>query len=289
MSRSALPSVVSRALRIVFLLPALGVSGVTAQEAPPPYLQIFREEVKAGRAGAAHSSAEAGWVRAFGKAGLKNHYLGMTSVYGPLEAWFLEGHASLAEFDEVNKAIEDAPGLSAELDRLAQADAANISTARSLLARYHPDLSNGVPVDLSAMRVWEVLVFRVKPGREADFFEAAKMYKQTVERDKIDMPWATYGVMAGMPGPTFLVLLPHRTLGEIDPTTGAGAALEKAFDAAAMKRLSELSAGYDSIEDLIFAVNPRMSYMPAEIVARDSAFWLPKAQLAAKPRVKPAQ
>jgi hypothetical protein len=288
MSRFAFPFV-GRALRIGWLLPALGASHVAAQDAPPPYLQIVREEVKAGRAGAAHSAAEAGWVRAFGKAGVKNYYIGMTSVYGPQEAWFVEGHASVAEIDDVNKAIEDAPGLNTELDRLAQADAVNISDLRALLAHYHPDLSNGVPVDLAAMRVWEVLVFHVKPGHEADFSEAAKLYKQTVEQNKIDMPWATYAVMAGMPGPAFLVLLPHRTLGEIDPAAGAGAALEKAFDAAALKRLNELSAGYDSIEDLIFAVNPRMSYMPADFVARDPTFWSPKAQLAAKPRVKPAQ
>ena len=49
---------------------------------PPPYLQIFREEVKAGRAGP-HVQAEAGWPRAFAKAKTANNYIAMTTMYGP--------------------------------------------------------------------------------------------------------------------------------------------------------------------------------------------------------------
>jgi hypothetical protein len=288
MSRSAPRSPLRSAVRLAAALSALATAAAAAQDAPPPYLQIFREEVKVGRAGGVHTAAEAGWPRAFAKAGIKNYYIGMTTVYGPLEAWFMEGHGSMAEFDEVTKAIEDAPGLGAELDRLALADAANVSSATSILGRYNPDISNGA-VDLAAMRVWEVLVFRVRPGHDLDFMEAAKMYKRTVEQNKIDMPWATYTVMSGMPGPTFLVFLPHRNLAEIDPATGAGAALEKAFDMESMKKLNELSTGYESIESLIFSVNPRMSHMSPEFVARDPKFWAPKTAVAEKARPRPTQ
>ena len=99
---------------------------------PPPLLQIFREEVKVGRGGP-HTAHEAGWPRAFAKAGIKNYYFAMTTVYGPQEAWFFEGHGSMAEIQEVNQAIEHS-GLNKELDRLALADAANISSATTILA-----------------------------------------------------------------------------------------------------------------------------------------------------------
>src|SRR5439155_1335832 len=62
---------------------------------PPPYLEIFREEVKVGRAGA-HVQTEAGWPRAFAKAKIPNNYIAMTTIYGPTEAWFFEGHGSVA-------------------------------------------------------------------------------------------------------------------------------------------------------------------------------------------------
>jgi hypothetical protein len=289
MSRYASGCSIRLALRFAWaFLPMVFGAVAAAQDSPPPYLQIFREEVKVGRTGP-HVAAEAGWPRAFAKAGMKNYYLGMTTTYGPSEAWFLEGHGSIAEIEDGNKAIEEAPGLGTELDRLARADAANISSARAILARYQPDLSNGVPIDLAATKVWEVLIFRVRPGHEFDFMEAAKMYKSTVEQKKIDAPWATYGVLAGMPGPVYFVFLPHKTLAEIDPATGTGAELEKAFDADAMKKLSTLSEGYESVEDLIFTVNPQMSYMSPELVARDPKFWSRKPAGGAKKPAKPTE
>jgi hypothetical protein len=250
-------------------------SPLAAQDSPPAYLQIFREEVKVGRAGP-HVAAEAGWPRAFAKAKTKNHYLAITSVYGPQEAWFLEGHESMAELEEANKAVEAAPGLNAQLDKLAQADAANISRATAMLGRFRPELSNPGKVDVAKTRIWEVLLFHVRPGHENDFNEAAKLYKSTVEQAKIDLPWATYEVLAGMAGPVYLVFLPHLTLTEIDPATGVGAQLGKAFTEEAQKKLSTLSEGYTSVEDLVFNVSPQMSYMSDEFIARDPKFWTRK-------------
>jgi hypothetical protein len=63
-------------------LPLLLVaSPLPAQDAPPPLLQIFRDEVRVGRGGP-HTVTEAGWPRAFAKAGIKNYYFAMTTVYG---------------------------------------------------------------------------------------------------------------------------------------------------------------------------------------------------------------
>ena len=261
-------------------------SPLPAQDAPPPLLQIFREEVKVGRGGP-HTVTEAGWPRAFAKAGIKNYYFAMTTVYGPQEAWFFEGHGSMTEIQDVNQAIEHS-GLSKELDRLALADAANISSATSILADYHPELSNSA-VDLATIRIWEVLVFHCRPGHENDFMEAAKLYKTTVEQEKIDLRWATYGVMAGMPSPTFLVFIPHATLAELDPTSPTNAALDKAMTGEPGKRLSALAEGYASTEELVFLVSPEMSHLPPEFIARDPKFWGRKAAVAKPAAAKPAQ
>lgn len=268
------PSVLRFGIRVAGLL-FFSALPLAAQDAPPGYLQIFREEVKPGHAGS-HEITEAAWPRAFAKAKLKNHYLAMTTVYGAPEAWFMEGHETMAELEESNKAIESAQGLTAELDKLSQADAANISGARAFLGRYRPELSSPGKVDVAKTRVWEVLIFQVRPGHEADFNEAAKLYKSTVEQAKIDFPWATYEVLAGMPGPVYLVLLPHLTLTEIDPATGVGAQLGKAFTEEAQKKLGSLSEGYASVEDIVFNVSPQMSYMSDEFVARDPKFWARK-------------
>jgi hypothetical protein len=273
-------SVPVRALHTLSLLFALSSSLAAQAMAPPPYLQIFQEQVKVGRAGA-HPAVESGWPRAFAKAKIQNHYIGMTTIYGPPEAWFSGGSRSIAEIEEQNQAIEKAPGLSRELDRLSQADAANLSGYRAVLARYHPELSNGPDINPAEMRVWEVLIFNVRPGHERDFAEGAKLYRTTVQGAKVTAPWATYEVMSGMPGPVFLVFVPHKTLAEIDPATGPMATLEKAMTPETMKKFGDLAEGYSSVESRIFAVSPEMSYPPPEWVAQDPGFWGKKRAAAA--------
>src|SRR5215216_2315294 len=108
-------SLVGRALK-VFSAALLLTESLAAQAmAPPPYLQIFQEQIKVGRAGA-HLATESGWPRAFARAKIPNHYIGMTTIYGPPEAWFSGAAGSIAEIEQQNQAIEKAPGLSRELE-----------------------------------------------------------------------------------------------------------------------------------------------------------------------------
>jgi hypothetical protein len=273
----------------IALAVVLAAGSLSAQVMPaPPYLEIFREEVKAGRAGP-HVQAEAGWPRAFAKAKIPNNYLAMTTLYGPSEAWFFEGHASVADIEAVNKAIEAAPGLTRELDRLSQADGANVNGLHRLLARHLPEASNGPNIDPAEMRVWEITIFRVRPGKEGSFYEGAKLYQSVVQQAQVDAPWATYEVMAGMPGPTYLVFVPHKTLAEIDPAVGVGAAIQKAMNEETMKKFGTLSEGFLSVENLVFAPSPEMSYPPAEWIAQDPKYWGRKAMAEAKPAAPTAQ
>jgi hypothetical protein len=268
-----MPASLVRALMLSWILLASPAGSLAGQAmSPPPYLQIFQEQVKVGRTGA-HPAAEAGWPRAFAKAKIQNHYIALTTLYGPPEAWFAAGVKSMAEIEEQNQAIEKAPGLNKELDRLSQADAANLSGYRAVLARLIPELSNGPDINAGEMRIWEVLIFNVRPGREANFMEAAKAYKTMIKDAKVTVPWATYHILSGMPGPTFLVFLPHKTLAEIDPSTGVGAEIEKAMTPEFMKKLGDLAEGYSSIESRIFSVSPEMSYPRPEWVKQDPAFW----------------
>ena len=275
-------SVVGRALFLSSLPLALTASLHPQQPAhsPPPFLQIFQEEIKPGRAGL-HPAVESGWPRAFARAKIQNHYIAMTTLYGPPEAWFCAGVRSISDIQDQNQAIEKAPGLSKELDRLAQADAANLSGYRAVLARYRPELSNEPDINPAEMRVWEILIFSVKPGHEGDFYQGAKLYQSVVRNAKASAPWATFEVMSGMPGPVYLVFVPHKTLAEIDPTTGPMAAIEKSIDEATMKKFAAASEGYSSVESRVFAVSPEMSYPRPEWVSQDPDFWGKKPKTAA--------
>jgi hypothetical protein len=251
---------------------------------PPPYLQIVREEVKAGHTGGLHVQTEAGWPRAFAKAKIANNYIALTTIYGPNEAWFIEGHASVAEIEAVNQTIAAAPGLSQELDRLSLADAAHLANVRTILARFSPQSSNPGEINPAEARAWEVTVFRVRPGKEGSFFEGAKLYQALVQQAKVNATWASYEVMAGMPGPTYLVFSPHKTLAEID---GVGAAMEKVMNEETMKKFGTLSEGFISVENFMFVPSPEMSYVPAEWMKQDPKYWGKKAMAPTAPKPTP--
>src|SRR5215468_1240331 len=113
----------NRTFVLLWALSAAGFGSSTATlaqglpKAQPKLITIIREEVKTGR-NAEHSKAEAGWPAAFEKAKSTDYYIGMTSMTGPNEAWFIstaESHAAAAE--SMKKENKD-PILSAELERL---------------------------------------------------------------------------------------------------------------------------------------------------------------------------
>ena len=66
------------------------VAGLSAQQGPGPrkVMQIIREEIKPARA-TAHGRAEEAYVRAFRANKAPVYYVGLRSVTGPTEAWFI--------------------------------------------------------------------------------------------------------------------------------------------------------------------------------------------------------
>ena len=250
----------------------------TAQEPPPPpkFLQIYREEVKPGK-GPAHEKVEAGWPAAFAKANWPSNYLALTSMTGPSEAWFTSGWDSLAAWEKDTKALQANKALSAELDALLEKDGELLSGGNGLLLSYREDLSNTPNVDLPRMRYFRIVTFRVRPGHDADFSNAVKIVRDAYAKAKISLPWAVYQVNAGMPGPTYMVWIPMRSLAEYDATMAVAKAIQEAEGEEGQKALNKASSdGYLTVTQNIFAFNPKMSYPPKAWVARDPEFWTPK-------------
>ena len=252
---------------------------------PPPLpkvLQIFREEVKVGRS-AAHVKVEKGYVAAMAKASWPTHYLAMTSVTGPSEAWFLTGYASFAAWEKDRDASDANAALTAELDGLGVKDGEVLSNATSLVALWREDLSPEASVDVAKARYLRVITYRVRPGHENDFAEAAKIVRAAYAKANIASGWAVYQVFGGMPGPTFLVLVPMKSMDEIDAGIDRSGALREAEGPENEKALARLSGeGYNAVESNLFVFSPPMSYPSKEFAARNPGFWTPK------PPAKPA-
>jgi hypothetical protein len=250
-----------------------GALAAQAEPTPPPaVLQVSIESVRSGRGGS-HAALEQEWAQTFRQSGVPVYWLGATTETGPNEAWYFTGIGGFADLESMDKAVESSPGLGEASDMLARADEENVSETRSFIARYRGDLSKPGATPVANGRYFGITMFRVRPGHETDFMDAAKLYGTVVADAKSSDNWAVYQVVSGMPTPTFLVFTLMKSLSEMDPGADA-AAMDKAMTADRQKKFSDLaSSGIISTTNIILRLAPRMSTMPKEFTDLDPSFW----------------
>jgi hypothetical protein len=241
----------------------------------PNLIQITREEVKTGH-NAMHSAFEAGWPAAYAKAKSPNYYLAMVAITGPNETWYISPYASHAALGESMKMESDDKALSAELARLQKGDADHINSVRTIHAAARTDLSYGAFPDMGLARFWEITTFRVRPGSEEAFANVAKVYAAAAKRAAPNMSWHTYEVMAGLPGPTFLVFSSVQSFADFDRGMQDGMAIGKSFTPEEQQMMEKFgSSGLINAETQRFRLDPVQSYVDAATKAKDSKFWSP--------------
>jgi len=241
----------------------------------PNMITITREEVKTGH-NAMHAAFEAGWPAAFAKAKSPYYYLAMVAMTGPNESWYVSPYASHAAYGESLKLESNDKVLAAELARLQKGDADHINSVRTLHAAARTDLSYGAFPDMALARFWEITTFRVRPGYEEAFADAAKAYAAAAKRAAPNASWRTYQVIAGLPGPTFFVFSSVQAFSEFDRSMAQDMEIGKAFTPQETELLQKFAtAGLINAETQRFAVNGRMSYVDDATAAVDPGFWLP--------------
>jgi hypothetical protein len=247
-----------------------------AADDPAKLIRIYREEIKPGRVGA-HERNESAWVQAFAKANTGAHYVALTSMTGPPEAWFIEPHDTFAAIEKIDKEIEKNPALVAEIEGLSAKDGELLSGSRGLIARYREDLSyRPSPVNLGKAHYCGVFMERVKPGYRQDYEESTKLDVAAYTKAGISNErWIAYQVSAGASGGLFMYFVPMTSLAEGDIDN------EKAYAAAMGPRGQARQSGITrqsvtSSEFQIFSISPKMSYLPKEVTAADPDFWTPK-------------
>jgi hypothetical protein len=245
---------------------------IYAQENQVPVHKVFRirrEAVKPGHA-SAHQRHETAVPAALRKAGSTAHYMGMSSLTGPSEVWFIRNYTSIAGWEKSWTDTNKNEALSVELDRLAEQDNEFLTGASELLAVVRDDLSRPRH-DLKRLHYFGVTTIHVKPGHEDDF---TRLMKSAVnDCQKADCHWSTYQVTAGMPSPAYLVLTSYKNLAELDVTDGAWGEVGQRAIARAQDE------GYVQSETQIFKVEPSMSYVVPEgmMETLDPDFWRVKA------------
>jgi hypothetical protein len=269
-------------------LAVLSASVTPAQEKPasiPKVLEIQREFLKPGKAGLAHEKAESAFVAAMTRAKWPTHYIAMTSLSGKSRALFLVQYDSFEAWEKDGAAVEKNAALSAALDRASMADGELLDSTDQGVFVFNEELSLRPHPDLSEFRFMEVELFHVRPGKDNQWREVAKAVKAGYEKAVPDAHWGFFQQIFGGDDGTYLLLSGHKTLAEID----RGFADDKKFAAAVgeegMKKLDEQYAlCCEPAQQQLFALNPRMSYVPEGWTKASPDFWgaKPAAATAAK-------
>lgn len=269
----------NRMFTVAALLLATTAGPAFAQSMPtsqPPFILIAREFVKLGH-GAEHARIEAGWPAAFAKAKSTSYYLAMVSITGGSEAWFVSPYASHAAMAADQALAASDTVLGAELGRLGRADAEMLTDARQIEAMARPDLSSSTFPNLGQQRFWNIGVYRVRPGHDADFAAAAKAYGASVQRNAPGTSYRVYQVVAGMPQPTYLVFESFTSYAQVDTSMATGQKVMQNFTPDEQTAITKFfNDAVLSVEENRFALSPTMSYVSDSVRATDPSFWKPK-------------
>lgn len=272
MARERLSTLMTAAT--LLLTPALLAQG--SPMPPPPLMLFVREEVKPGH-GAAHAATESAWSRTLAKGKVTDHYLGMSALTGPSEAWFIMGYDSYADWEAKQKELDPNPALKAEIDKVAQQDGEHLTGSRTILGALRKDLSYGPPVEIGKMRYVRIRIFRIKSGQGKAFEDSVKMAIEAYTKSRFPASFAFYEVMAGMPSSSYVVIRPMKSLAEQDVISAGEKAFQDALGEEGRKAMQKAFVEtVNSVENQFFALDPRLSYPGPSVIASDPAFWTPK-------------
>ncbi len=274
------------------VITALGSAAAQEQSStmmsPPKVLTITREFVKPGKAGAVHDKTESAFVQAMGRAKWPTYYLGMTSLSGKSRALFFTGYDSFGAWEKDAAATQKNAMLSASLDRAGVADGELLDSMDAAVFRYNEEYSLNQQSEHAtpATRYFEISVYRVKQGHSKEWDDGLKMVLDAYKKALPDAHWACYEAAYGAQEGTYLFIVARKSASEIDTDFAHNKDFMAAMGEEGMKKLEELSAAsIESAESNMFALNPNMSYVPADWIKADD-FWKPKTatSLSAAPK-----
>jgi hypothetical protein len=274
----------NRFRRIAFgtLLAAGCVWTLPAQDAStarPKVLQITREFVKPGRAGSAHDKTESAFVEAMRRAKWPTNYIGLASLSGKSRALFLTRYDSFEAWQKDTDAEAKNTTLSSAIDRAYLADGDLLESLDQAVLYFREDMSLRPWSDLSKVRYMEFLLYTVKPGKDKEWEEVVKMAKAGYEKGLPDAHWGMYQTVYGLEGTTYLLIVAHKSLAEIDKGFAEGKQFEATIGEDGMKKLNEMFASCVSgTSTQLFAVDPKMSYVSDDWIKSDPEFWMPKEE-----------
>lgn len=254
---------------------------------PAPILMTVHEIPQPG-AEAAHAKLEAEYAAALDAGKGNQYYLGMGAITGTPQTVFLSGYSSLQEMEDVHDQDEEAMG--EKLAGLDEEHSGTLAGTDTAIWRLRPSLSNPGSASLADMRMMDLIHIHVKLGHGPEFADVIKQIRESWMKADPDFHYSIYQQAFGNSmDDSYLVVIPLRSLADLDKHHAAVAQYRKSLGQDAEKRMLEFeSASYDSVDSNLFAFTPSMSRLPATWTKNDAEFWNAKPAPAV-PVGKPAK
>lgn len=270
-----LPRLPAAAVLAALVLPdALAAQSAWLGPSPPPVIRIVRETARFGTS-AAHVANERHWVEALEKKKVPYSYVGTIAATGAAEFWFIGGAENFAGFEALDQIYQSDRSLAARLDTLMAREASFVTGVQTILASYRPDLSYRPMFIQPETRHFWISTFTVRPGQEAAFDTMLKAYVEAYSAADLATPWVTYQLAAGGPSPTFYLVVPLNSFGDMDRDLAAGKSVGEKLSSPV--KVTELfTASTALVETQVLTITPQVSYVPEEFANQDKAFWRAK-------------
>ena len=198
---------------------------------------------------------------------------GMSAISGLAENWLIELHDSFGSLEDLDGYLKQIPlapsGEPTRPDEL-------LTSSRALIAVYRPGLSyrpDQAVQSLPKMRYVDVVIYRLRPGTEADFGKFLKLRGFGQDSINLDRPDMVYQVTSGGTSGIYLVITPLPSLRVLDDAKANTPAYAQADIDAAKK----IAADTELVREHVwFRVEPALSRVSNQFAADDSAFWHPE-------------
>lgn len=159
------------ALETLYVLTAL-LPQALAQQAPPRFLYVYRDSLKSG-VDSVYSSIEDHAAQICANLRCPNPYLGLESLSGPHEAWWLNAFVTEADTARVARAYAANRPLTAALDSITQRKSTLVGVPIQGFAVYRPELSRGTGWSVGGARFLVVTVTRNRHRADGWVWEMA--------------------------------------------------------------------------------------------------------------------
>jgi len=257
------------------LISGIAALPMLAQMKPAPVLNIYRETIKGGKAGA-HEKTEAEWAAYYRRTKAPGNYVGFTTMSGTPQAWFVTPMASFAQREENDKAFEKEP-LKTGNAALAARDGEFRSASQEMWGVYRPDLTYKVEgFNPAKDHYLSVATYRVRIGHEQDFGAAVKTYMAASAKAGIQVPFICYQMVMGAQAGTYMFFTGMPSISTLDGNTDRMKALAEAMGIEKFAAFDRSSADFlISVDTTLLEVKTAMSYAPPSFPDIDAAFWKP--------------